>query len=387
MGRMTFLWFVGLTMLCWGLYGPVLHEGQERLGDGLEKSTLRAFICVGIAYFLIAVVFPIAVLFRSGEKGSWSLSGFIWSFGAGAIGAVGALGIVMAFKFGGTPVFVMPLVFGCAPVMNTLFTMLLNRTTGKASALFYISIAIVAVGAIGVLTFKPKKVSPKKETTVQQPTNQTEEAEQPDDAEPLENAQVDEKEVGKSSSELVEKKLNKPNDDAPAKGPNFTNLMFVLLTALCWGAYGPVLHAGQAKMKGSRLRPFLCVGLAYFVIAVIAPYFLLVQFPEPGSWSNWGGVIWALLGGTAGALGALGIIYAFNFGGKPIYVMPLVFGGAPIVNTISETLAQGLWNELSTPFFISLAVVIFGACMVLISAPKSPPPTPAPSQSPEPAAS
>jgi hypothetical protein len=30
------------------------------------------------------------------------------------------------------------------------------------------------------------------------------------------------------------------------------------ITALSWGAYGPVLHKGQAKMGGGRLRPFLC---------------------------------------------------------------------------------------------------------------------------------
>ena len=35
-----------------------------------------------------------------------------------------------------------------------------------------------------------------------------------------------------------------------------------------------------------------------------------------------------------GAIGALGIILAFNFGGKPVYVMPLVFGGAPVITTL-----------------------------------------------------
>ena len=45
----------------------------------------------------------------------------------------------------------------------------------------------------------------------------------------------------------------------------------IALAALCWGSYGPILHKGQMKMAGSRLRPFLCVGLAYFVIAVLLP--------------------------------------------------------------------------------------------------------------------
>ena len=32
----TFLVFVVLTVISWGIYGPVLHEGQEALGDGTK---------------------------------------------------------------------------------------------------------------------------------------------------------------------------------------------------------------------------------------------------------------------------------------------------------------------------------------------------------------
>ena len=35
-----------------------------------------------------------------------------------------------------------------------------------------------------------------------------------------------------------------------------------------------------------------------------------------------------------GAIGAVFIIYAFRSGGLPTYVMPLVFGGAPVVNVL-----------------------------------------------------
>jgi hypothetical protein len=136
------------------------------------------------------------------------------------------------------------------------------------------------------------------------------------------------------------------------------------------------------KMGQSRLRPFLCVGLAYFVIAVVAAYFMLQKFPEPGSWNNWRGVFWSLLGGAAGAFGALGIIYAFNFGGKPIFVMPLVFGLAPVVNTFTEITTKGLQGQVSGFFFLSLLVTILGAVMVLVCAPKShaPPPATAPAK-------
>jgi hypothetical protein len=75
--------------------------------------------------------------------------------------------------------------------------------------------------------------------------------------------------------------------------------------------------------------------------------------------------------GAAGAIGALGIIMAFTFGGKPIFVMPLVFGCAPIVNTFTTMLAQGTLDQIELPFVGSLGLVITGAVMVLVFAPKA----------------
>ena len=89
-------------------------------------------------------------------------------------------------------------------------------------------------------------------------------------------------------------------------------LAAIALTAFCWGVYGPVLHFGREAMQ-SNLRPFMCVGLAYFVIAVIVPLALLARGGEKGSWTS-KGVLWSMLAGTAGALGALGVILALGFG-------------------------------------------------------------------------
>ncbi|MCP4773625.1 MAG: hypothetical protein GY880_05250, partial [Planctomycetaceae bacterium] len=162
--------------------------------------------------------------------------------------------------------------------------------------------------------------------------------------------------------------------------PNlFIIALCIGITALSWGAYGPVLHKGQAKMGGGRLRPFLCVGLAYFAIAVIVPWILLGTgvFEEAGGWQHVGGVFWSLLAGAAGAVGALGIIYAFNFGGKPIFIMPLVFGFAPVVNTLTETVSKNLLGQVSPLFIGSLAMVIVGAIIVLVFAPRGAKPKPA----------
>jgi hypothetical protein len=390
MKGLMFLPFVALTFLSWGLYGPTLHLGQDAFGAEGQRSAFRPFICVGLAYFMVAVLVPALVLRLKGESGFWSLKGFIWSFAAGAIGAVGALGIILALKFGGAPIYVMPLVFGCAPVVNTIFTMLMAGNIKQASWPFYVGIIIVAIGAAGVLVNKPSK-----------PASDAEHAGLEVNRHDLELALVAQHPVGgslkglpgedalpqnTSRSEPVE--VSKVRFDEPAE--QFTDAdrgewastvlrgMFILMTALCWGAYGPVLHKGQQVMGGSRMRPFLCVGLAYFVVAVIFPLMIQPAFkPEPGTWFTFGGWFWSLLGGSVGALGALGIIYAFNFGGKPLFVMPLVFGIAPVVNTFSEIISKGLWGQVGTFFYLSLFLVIAGAVTVLVTAPKAKPHPPA----------
>ena len=168
MRNFTFLVFVILTFCCWGVYGPVLHLGQEALGGGPRQlSSLRPFICVGIAYFLIAVVYPLFVLQTKGESGSWSIGGFTLSFISGLVGAVGALGIILAFKYGGKPVYVMPLVFGLAPVVNTFVTMIMAGTFKQAKPIFYVGIVLAALGAAGVLRFKPAKPKVTQPTTTE----------------------------------------------------------------------------------------------------------------------------------------------------------------------------------------------------------------------------
>jgi drug/metabolite transporter (DMT)-like permease len=349
MRSLTFLIFVAITFCCWGTYGPILHVGQEKMGSGGQLNSLLPFICVGIAYFLIAVIYPLVVLLGRGETGRWTTSGFIWSFAAGAVGAIGALGIILAFKFKGIPVYVMPLVFGCAPVVNTLVTMLMARTIRNASLMFYLGVLIVAIGAAGVLTFKPYA-----------PKNVETEATIAEQSAP---------QAGTASAAEA-----KTGSSGVKTGSSNLPMVFlsILVSAICWGSYGPVLHKGQASMGGSRLRPFLCVGLAYFTIAVVFPLLLLPYFPEPGGW-NLSGVLWSLLAGAVGAIGALGIIYAFNFGGKPIFVMPLVFGLAPVVNTFTEAISKGLIGEISSLFYASLLLVILGAVTVLVCAPRGKP--------------
>ncbi len=330
-----------VTILAWGVYGPVLHWGQDAMSTAEGVARMRPFVCVGLAYFAIGVIVPAVLLKLKGEQGDWTARGIVFSLAGGALGAIGAMGIIMAFNFGGRPVYVMPLVFGGAPVVNSFLTITMARRMKEIGSMFVAGLVMVLLGAITVLMFSPK-------------------AERAPEAAPAEIAA--EAEVEAAPAEL---------------GTAWSFLMqivSIVLTIVCWGCYGPVLHKGQAAMNHSRLRPFLCVGLAYFAIAVIVPELWLAGVPEASEYTFWG-TTWSLAAGAAGAIGALGIIMAFNFGGRPVYVMPLVFGGAPVVNTLLTTVLGGLWEEVSAMFLAGLILVIAGAAIVLVFAPKGAPPS------------
>jgi hypothetical protein len=323
---------IGLTALCWGAYGPVLHFGREAM-----HSSLRPFVCVGAAYFVIAVIVPLLLLARGGERGNWTTRGTLWSLLAGSTGALGALGVILALGFGGKPIYVMPLVFGGAPVVNTLLSATLGRAFNQLKAPFLAGLILVILGAVTVLVFKP----------------------QPSVA------------AAAPSADAVDAAATASASPA-ARGPErFVEILLsVALAMFSWGAYGPVLHRGQAAMEGSRLRPLVCVGAAYFVIAVVLPLLLLGPLGDQGQW-NLGGSIWSLAAGSLGALGALGTILAFTCGGKPFTVMPVVFGCAPVINTLATiTLAHTPMAAVSPFFLAGMLVVAAGAAIVLAFGPR-----------------
>ena len=116
---MTWLAFVAGAVLSWGVYGAMLHQGQVRLG-----SPMRALLCVGVAYFLVGVVVPVITLFAQGQGlRGFTAAGTTAATVAGTLGALGAVCIIFSFRTGGTPTYVMPLVFGGAPLVNVLYTM------------------------------------------------------------------------------------------------------------------------------------------------------------------------------------------------------------------------------------------------------------------------
>jgi hypothetical protein len=147
---MNWLLFVLGAVLSWGMYGPVLHKGQVALGN-----PLRALLCVGVAYFLIAVLVPVLMLASQGQLGGFSFKGSVAATAAGALGALGAVCIILAFRAGGLPTYVMPLVFGGAPLVNVLVSMAMHPPRTAPSPLLYLGFLLAATGAYLVLRFKP----------------------------------------------------------------------------------------------------------------------------------------------------------------------------------------------------------------------------------------
>jgi hypothetical protein len=173
---------IALTILCWGLYGTVLFQGQLKMvtptaapadnasstdttakGQSTTSAAphhavafLRPFICLGWAYFFVGVIVPAVWLHWYGEKGDWTVSGLIWSLTGGALGALGAFGVILALKFGGQPIYVMPLVFGGAPVVNAFLTIYLAGRVKEIGPFFLTGLIMAALGAVAVLLSAPR---------------------------------------------------------------------------------------------------------------------------------------------------------------------------------------------------------------------------------------
>ncbi len=141
------------AVLSWGVYGALLHQGQTRLGN-----PLRALLCVGVAYFLIGVIVPVGGLAAQGQLSSqgFNSTGTMTATIAGALGAIGAACIIWAFKSGGIPTYVMPIVFGGAPVVNVLVTMLLHPPKASINPMLFLGFALVVIGSSLVLFFRPQ---------------------------------------------------------------------------------------------------------------------------------------------------------------------------------------------------------------------------------------
>jgi hypothetical protein len=147
---MTWIAFAISAALSWGFYGASLHRGQTELAN-----PMRALLCVGVAYFLIGIIAPSLALTSQGEWKNFTTSGVATATIAGALGAIGAVFIIFAFRNGGSPTVVMPIVFGGAPIINVLTAMVLHPPKTAPNPLFFAGVVMAAAGAGLVLYFRP----------------------------------------------------------------------------------------------------------------------------------------------------------------------------------------------------------------------------------------
>src|SRR5258708_38946016 len=77
------------------------------------------------------------------------------------------------------------------------------------------------------------------------------------------------------------------------------------------------------------------------------------------------GLVTATVAGALGASGAACIIYAFKSGGLPVYVMPLGFGGAPIVKVFLSMAIHPPKNPGSPLLYLGLVFAPLGAALAL----------------------
>ena len=154
---MSWLIFAMMTVCSWGLYGVLLHTGQISMADPIN-GRYKAFLFVGIAYLLTAVLGSLIVLLVNGASWSFPAKGMTWSTLAGVVGALGAFGVLLAFGAKGTPSVVMSIVFAGAPIVNAIVAMSLHPPEGGLSSLswpFLLGILMAAMGGCLVSLFRP----------------------------------------------------------------------------------------------------------------------------------------------------------------------------------------------------------------------------------------
>jgi hypothetical protein len=175
MEKYEWLLYVGMAGLAWGTYVPIIFYGGNELG-GRPNARLMAVLCVGVAYFVIGVIFPL-IAFLSGWQ-PWPAmkpTGLVFSGLAGVAGALGAIGVIFATKAAveagnalpepdanAYKVYIAPLIFGLAPVINVLVSMMWHPKAGEPfhfgwknpPALLWVGIVLVGAGAALVLYSK-----------------------------------------------------------------------------------------------------------------------------------------------------------------------------------------------------------------------------------------
>ena len=151
-----------MTVICWGTYGVCMHTGSASMKNP-EHGRIMAFLWVGLAYFLTAVIAPLIILkFKGGPIDFWAspTEGWQWSLIAGTLGAIGALGVLLAFGASPDPKVyvpvVMSIIFAGAPIVNAVVNTTKDKNWSNVQWPFVLGIVLAAVGGYLVTKHVPK---------------------------------------------------------------------------------------------------------------------------------------------------------------------------------------------------------------------------------------
>ena len=97
---------------------------EDDVGAAWAKGLAQRAVVVGHA--LKNSMVPVITLSSQGDLKGFNTAGTLAATGAGMLGAIGAVFIIFAFRSGGLPAYVMPLVFGGAPLVNVLVSMAMH---------------------------------------------------------------------------------------------------------------------------------------------------------------------------------------------------------------------------------------------------------------------
>ena len=147
----TWLLFALGTVCCWGAYGTAIHKSNSLLGEGLKTALL-----VGVAYFFLAVLIPGLIMWKNGADWSFPAKGMMFGLLAGSLGAIGAICVIYSMKSGGSPLYVMPIIFGCAPLVNVIVSSVAHPPEKAINPVFWLGVLVLASGAGMVLYYQPK---------------------------------------------------------------------------------------------------------------------------------------------------------------------------------------------------------------------------------------
>ena len=118
----------------------------------------KAFLFVGLAYFLMGILAPVAIMVADGASWAMPVRGVVWLLAAGIVGAVGAFGGLLAFGAKGSPAVVMSIVFAGAPIVNAIVAICFHPPADGLKSIrlpFYAGILLAALGGALVTLYKP----------------------------------------------------------------------------------------------------------------------------------------------------------------------------------------------------------------------------------------